>query len=119
MNEPNEDTLPPTVRHFLDHADLAMAALRHELLGDREDAEFDAAVQRVRAQIVAARNMYDTGVCRNCHQPIHSPRGGSWRHTAQPGWHDPDAESVGCRAASFDRLGHWDNSLDQRWKARP
>ncbi len=39
-----------------------------------------------------------------------------WIHYNEPLHH---SRNVGCRAASFTRLGHYDNSLDGKWKASP
>lgn len=112
--------LPPTVRGFIRQADSFFGWLRAELPEDRrKDPELEAAMERVKAHIAETGNLYEYGVCVHCGQPIHSPRGETWIHTPQPGWHDPDDERVGCRAASFSRLGHWDDDLDARWKATP
>ncbi|WP_210730329.1 HNH endonuclease [Streptomyces sp. S816] len=52
-------------------------------------------------------------VCRHCGHAIARIGDAPWRHsTAAP-------MSRGCRAASFDRDGTWDDSLDRGWKASP
>lgn len=52
-------------------------------------------------------------VCRYCDHAIASIGDASWRHIAAA------PMSRGCRAASFDRDGTWDDSLDRAWKASP
>ncbi|MGV9322223.1 HNH endonuclease [Streptomyces sp. NPDC003660] len=52
-------------------------------------------------------------VCRHCGHAIARIGNASWRHSAAA------PMSRGCRAASFDRNGTWDNSLDRAWKASP
>ncbi|MBJ7903992.1 HNH endonuclease [Streptomyces sp. DSM 110735] len=52
-------------------------------------------------------------VCRYCGHAIARIGDASWRHSAAA------PMSRGCRAASFDRDGTWDDSLDRAWKATP
>ncbi|MEV8451820.1 HNH endonuclease [Streptomyces sp. NPDC052095] len=52
-------------------------------------------------------------VCRHCGHAIARIGDAAWRHSAAA------PMSRGCRAASFDRDGTWDNSLDRAWKASP
>ncbi|MDA3642613.1 HNH endonuclease [Saccharopolyspora indica] len=52
-------------------------------------------------------------VCRHCGHAIARIEGSPWRHSAAA------PMSRGCRAASFDRDGTWDDSLDRAWKASP
>ncbi|MFC9153816.1 HNH endonuclease [Streptomyces bauhiniae] len=52
-------------------------------------------------------------ICRHCGHAIARIGTASWRHIAAA------PMSRGCRAASFDRDGTWDNSLDRAWKASP
>ncbi|MEU7016458.1 HNH endonuclease [Streptomyces sp. NPDC046385] len=52
-------------------------------------------------------------VCRHCGHAIARVGEASWRHSAAA------PMSRGCRAASFDRDGTWDDSLDRAWKASP
>lgn len=70
-----------------------------------------------------SRDDSDHAICRHCHQPIiRHPGDTSWVHEPQPDWNNPTPGrlgNVGCRAASFNRLGDWDESLDRRWKAAP
>ncbi|MFI9628541.1 HNH endonuclease [Streptomyces sp. NPDC052042] len=52
-------------------------------------------------------------VCRHCGHAIARIGDAPWRHSAAA------SMSRGCRAASFDRDGTWDDSLDRAWKASP
>ncbi|WP_198957072.1 HNH endonuclease [Streptomyces sp. CB01249] len=52
-------------------------------------------------------------VCRHCGHAIAQIGNALWRHSAAA------PMSRGCRAASFDRDGTWDDSLDRAWKASP
>lgn len=52
-------------------------------------------------------------VCRHCGHAIARIGDAPWRHSAAA------PMSRGCRAASFDRDGTWDDSLDRAWKASP
>ncbi|MEV6484625.1 hypothetical protein [Streptomyces sp. NPDC051576] len=51
--------------------------------------------------------------CRHCGHAITRIGDSAWRHSAAA------PMSRGCRAASFDRDGDWDDSLDRAWKASP
>ncbi|MEU7165324.1 HNH endonuclease [Streptomyces morookaense] len=51
--------------------------------------------------------------CRHCGHAIARIGNAPWRHSAAA------PMSRGCRAASFDRDGAWDDSLDRAWKASP
>lgn len=66
-------------------------------------------------ELRAMRLIFDRGVeramCRHCGHPIYN-LGSRWQHEGESG-------NVGCRAASYDRLGTWDEALDQGWKASP
>lgn len=51
--------------------------------------------------------------CRTCGHPIYFNKlADRWQHEGLSG-------NVGCRAASFDRDGDWDDALDRRAKAAP
>lgn len=52
-------------------------------------------------------------LCRHCGHAIARIGDAPWRHSAAA------PMSRGCRAASFDRYGTWDDSLDRAWKASP
>ncbi|WP_176724061.1 MULTISPECIES: HNH endonuclease [unclassified Streptomyces] len=51
--------------------------------------------------------------CRHCGHGIARIGNAAWRHSAAA------PMSRGCRAASFDRDGTWDDTLDRAWKASP
>ncbi|MFJ9647190.1 HNH endonuclease [Streptomyces sp. NPDC101206] len=57
--------------------------------------------------------LMDHAACRHCGHAIARIGDASWRHAAAA------PMSRGCRAASFDRDGTWDDSLDRAWKAGP
>jgi hypothetical protein len=57
--------------------------------------------------------------CRNCGHPVSRRASGNFRR-----WLHGDLAlelygRAGCRAASFDRLGEWDDSLHRGWVAEP
>ena len=59
-----------------------------------------------------AANAPERSTCRYCGFPVQTLGStGRWRHT--------DGLRAGCRAASFDRFGTWDDALDRKWKAVP
>jgi hypothetical protein len=69
--------------------------------------EASAEAERVASELV------EESVCRHCGHSIMRVGDSAWRHDAAP------PMSRGCRAASFDRDGTWDDSLDRAWKATP
>ncbi|MEW2167401.1 HNH endonuclease [Streptomyces sp. NPDC007084] len=78
------------------------------LRGIQEElADRTAQLDRLHDELMA----YD--VCRHCGHAIARVGDASWRHSAAA------PMSRGCRAASFDRDGTWDDSLDRAWKASP
>ncbi|WP_181138630.1 HNH endonuclease [Streptomyces sp. Ru73] len=60
-----------------------------------------------------ADELMGQAVCRYCGHAIARIGDAAWRHSAAA------PMSRGCRAASFDRDGTWDDSLDRAWKASP
>lgn len=53
-----------------------------------------------------------TATCRHCRHSIYQlPASDRWVHDA--------GNRRGCNAASYDRDGTWDDSLDRKWSARP
>lgn len=60
-----------------------------------------------------ADELMGSTVCRHCGHAIARIGDAAWRHSAAA------PMSRGCRAASFDRDGTWDDSLDRAWKASP
>ncbi|RZU01275.1 hypothetical protein EV645_8105, partial [Kribbella rubisoli] len=57
--------------------------------------------------------LMEYAVCRYCSHAIARVGDAAWRHSAKA------PMSRGCRAASFDRDGTWDDSLERAWKAAP
>ncbi|MGW4321506.1 HNH endonuclease [Streptomyces sp. NPDC004684] len=74
---------------------------------EEEVADRTAQCQRL------ADELFEHTVCRYCSHTIARIGDASWRHIAAA------PMSRGCRAASFDRNGAWDDSLDRSWKAMP
>ncbi|MGW8969641.1 hypothetical protein [Streptomyces platensis] len=70
-------------------------------------AEASAEAKRVATELV------EESACRHCGHSIMRVGDSTWRHDAAM------PMSRGCRAASFDRDGTWDDSLDRAWKATP
>lgn len=61
----------------------------------------------------------ERATCRNCGQLVSRRTSGTFRR-----WLHGDLGlelygRAGCRAASFDRLGEWDDSLPTGWMAEP
>ncbi|MFH8407415.1 HNH endonuclease [Streptomyces sp. NPDC018019] len=78
------------------------------LRGIREEvADRTAQFERLAAELMTHTD------CRHCGHAIARIGDGPWRHIAAA------PMSRGCRAASFDRDGTWDDSLDRAWKASP
>ncbi|MFC8336038.1 HNH endonuclease [Streptomyces rubiginosohelvolus] len=104
-------------------ADIAVeaVALVHDLIGSagvssaeevlrglkEEAADRTAQFERLNAELMGH------AVCRHCGHAIVRIGDAAWRHAAAA------PMSRGCRAASFDRDGTWDDSLDRTWKASP
>lgn len=61
---------------------------------------------------VALSTDRQNSTCRYCDQSIIESPGGRWVH-------DVESYARGCRAASFDRLGTWDDSLPRARNAAP
>lgn len=104
-------------------ADIAFeaVALVHDLIGSagvssaeevlrglkEEAADRTAQSERLNAELMGH------AVCRHCGHAILRIGDAAWRHAAAA------PMSRGCRAASLDRHGTWDDSLDRAWKASP
>jgi hypothetical protein len=58
-----------------------------------------------RAMRSSAELLVEQAACRHCGYPVYNI-GERWQHEGSSG-------NVGCRAASFDRLGTWDDTLDR------
>jgi hypothetical protein len=79
----------------------------------REHPEMSAT--ELLGELRALRSRLERGVehatCRHCGHPIYY-LGGRWQHGGESG-------NVSCRAASYDRLGTWDDALNRSWRASP
>lgn len=58
--------------------------------------------------------------CERCGFVIVRTVASKWMHET----HAPDSQlgltwAAGCRSASFDRLGTWDDSIPRHWTAKP
>ncbi|MFF9674517.1 HNH endonuclease [Streptomyces eurythermus] len=94
------------VRDLIDSAGVSTA--EEVLRGLKEEvADRTAQLDRLSAELMRHAD------CRYCGQAIARIGDGPWLHTAAA------PMSRGCRAASYDRDGTWDNSLDRAWKATP
>lgn len=94
------------VRNLIGSTGVSSAA--EVLLGIQEEvADRTAHVVRL------ADDLMGHATCRHCGHAIARIGDAPWRHSAAA------PMSRGCRAASFDRDGAWDDSLDRAWKASP
>ncbi|MFQ6143631.1 HNH endonuclease [Streptomyces seoulensis] len=104
-------------------ADIATeaAALVHDIIVSAKVSSAEEVLRGIREEIAdrtaqferLADELMGHTVCRHCGHAIARIGDASWRHS------DAAPMSRGCRAASFDRDGTWDNSLDRTWKASP
>ena len=86
-------------RIVADHADASGQEVLRRL--DELVVQVSAEAERVASELV------EESVCRHCGHSIMRVGDSAWRHDAAP------PMSRGCRAASFDRDGDWDDSLDR------
>ncbi|MEU9196484.1 HNH endonuclease [Streptomyces hundungensis] len=94
------------VRDLIDSTDVASA--EDVLRGVREEvADRTAQLERLTTELMGQ------ATCRHCGHSIARIGDAAWRHSSAA------PMSRGCRAASFDRDGTWDDSLDRTWKAIP
>lgn len=94
------------VRHIVTSTGISSA--EEVLRGVKEEvADRTAQFERLTAELMAH------ATCRHCGEAIARIGDAPWRHSAAA------PMSRGCRAASFDRDGTWDDSLDRAWKASP
>ncbi|MFF9525669.1 HNH endonuclease [Streptomyces achromogenes] len=94
------------VRDLIDSAGVATA--EEVLRGIREEAaDRTAQLDRLTGELMSHAE------CRYCGHAIARIGDAPWLHIAAA------PMSRGCRAASYDRDGTWDNSLDRAWKAAP
>ncbi|MFC5215909.1 HNH endonuclease [Streptomyces coerulescens] len=94
------------VRGIIDSARVSSA---EEVLRGVQEEAADRTAQFERL----SDELMEHAVCRHCGHAIARIGEAPWRHSASA------PMSRGCRAASFDRDGDWDDSLDRAWQASP
>ncbi|MGK5543946.1 HNH endonuclease [Streptomyces sp. URMC 127] len=104
-------------------ADIAIeaAALVRDIIGAEGVGSAEEVLRGIKEEVAdrtaqferLANEVMEHAVCRHCGHAIARIGDASWRHSAAA------PMSRGCRAASFDRDGTWDDSLDRAWKASP
>lgn len=104
-------------------ADIATeaAALVHDIIASSGVSSAEEVLRGIKEEVVdrtaqferLADELMGHTVCRHCGRAIARIGDAPWRHSAAA------PMSRGCRAASFDRDGTWDDSLDRAWKASP
>ncbi|WP_199809196.1 HNH endonuclease [Streptomyces sp. NRRL S-244] len=104
-------------------ADIAMeaAALVRDLIGSAGVSSAEEVLRGIKEEVAdrtaqferLADELMGHTLCRHCGHAIARIGDAAWRHSAAA------PMSRGCRAASFDRDGTWDDSLDRAWKASP
>lgn len=104
-------------------ADIATeaAALVRDLIASAGVSSAEEVLRGVREEVAHRTAQFERladesmghAVCRHCGHAIARIGNAAWRHSAAA------PMSRGCRAASFDRDGTWDNSLGRAWKASP
>ncbi|MFF7025810.1 HNH endonuclease [Streptomyces klenkii] len=104
-------------------ADIAIeaAALVRDIIGSTGVSSAEDVLRGVREEVADRTAQFDRladelmrqTACRHCGHAIARIGDAPWRHIAAA------PMSRGCRAASFDRDGTWDDSLDRAWKASP
>lgn len=94
------------VRDLIDSAGVSTA---EEVLRGIKEEVADRTAQFDRL----ADELMEYAPCRYCGHGIARIGDEPWRHSAEA------PMSRGCRAASFDRDGTWDDSLDRAWNASP
>ncbi|MFF0427126.1 HNH endonuclease [Streptomyces sp. NPDC004520] len=104
-------------------ADIAIeaAALVHDIIVSAGVSSAEEVLRGVKEEVAdrtaqfrrLADELMKCAVCRHCGHEIARIGDAAWRHSAA------EPMSRGCRAASFDRDGTWDDSLDRAWKASP
>ena len=104
-------------------ADIAVeaVALVHDLIGSAGVSSAEEVLRGLKAEAADRTAQFERlnaelmghAICRHCGHAIVRIGDAAWRHAAAA------PMSRGCRAASFDRDGAWDDSLDRAWKASP
>ncbi|WP_328827505.1 MULTISPECIES: HNH endonuclease [unclassified Streptomyces] len=104
-------------------ADIAIeaAALVRDIISSAGVSSAEEVLRCIKEEVADRTAQFDRldgelmghAVCRYCGHAIARIGNSTWRHSAAA------PMSRGCRAASFDRDGNWDDSLDRAWKASP
>ncbi|MET9417732.1 hypothetical protein ABZY03_26795 [Streptomyces klenkii] len=104
-------------------ADIAIeaAALVRDIIGSAGVSSAEEVLRGIKEEVADRTAQFERltdelmrqTACRHCGQVIARIGDAPWRHIAAA------PMSRGCRAASFDRDGTWDDSLDRAWKASP
>lgn len=104
-------------------ADIAVeaAALVHDIIISSKVSSAEEVLRGVKEEVADRTAQFERlndelmrhAVCRHCGHAIARLGDSTWRHSAAA------PMSRGCRAASFDRDGTWDDSLSRAWKANP
>ena len=104
-------------------ADIAIeaAALVRDIIGSAGISTAGEVLRGVKEEVTdrtaqferLADELMEHVACRHCGRAIARIGDAPWRHSAAA------PMSRGCRAASFDRDGTWDDSLGRSWKAMP
>ncbi|MFC1432474.1 HNH endonuclease [Streptacidiphilus sp. N1-3] len=97
------------------------AALVRDLIGSAGVSSADDVLRGIKEEVAdrtaqverLAAELMEHAACRNCGHAVARIGDAPWRHSAAA------PMSRGCRAASFDRDGTWDDSLNRSWKAMP
>ncbi|WP_206337708.1 HNH endonuclease [Streptomyces sp. WAC 06738] len=100
---------------------IAAAALVRDIIGSTGASSAEEVLRGIREEAADRTAQFDRladelmehTTCRHCGNAIARIGDAPWRHSAAA------PMSRGCRAASFDRDGTWDDSLDRAWKASP
>lgn len=72
--------------------------------------EPDEALAFLRKSVNVFATLVERGSCAHCGHGVH-------RMTEEALWTHDQGSSRGCRAASFDRDGMWDDTIDKKWSA--
>jgi len=104
-------------------ADIAIeaAALVRDIIGSAGVSSAEDVLRGIKEEVADRTAQFERlndelmghTACRYCGHAIARIGDAPWRHSAAA------PMSRGCRAASFDRDGTWDDALDRVWKATP
>lgn len=104
-------------------ADIAIeaAALVRDIIGSAGVSSAEEVLRGIKEEVADRTAQFERlndelmghTACWHCSHAIARIGDAPWRHSAAA------PMSRGCRAASFDRDGTWDDSFDRAWKASP